>query len=69
MAFALACLGFHCSGVLLNPQDMAPNHGGQLYGRFFFGLCLAKKYVGITQYLNIHAFLFFNQFMICLRLV
>ncbi|CAH8614435.1 unnamed protein product [Heterobilharzia americana] len=32
MAFALACLGFHCSGVLLNPQDMAPNHGGQLYG-------------------------------------
>ncbi|KAH8863304.1 Solute carrier family 17 member 9 [Schistosoma japonicum] len=32
MAFALACLGFHCSGVLLNPQDMAPEHGGQLYG-------------------------------------
>ncbi|XP_018653853.1 putative sodium-dependent phosphate transporter [Schistosoma mansoni] len=32
MAFALACLGFHCSGVLLNPQDMAPNHSGQLYG-------------------------------------
>ncbi|CAH8592463.1 unnamed protein product [Schistosoma turkestanicum] len=32
MAFALACLGFHCSGVLLNPQDMAPDHSGQLYG-------------------------------------
>ncbi|CAL8075412.1 unnamed protein product [Calicophoron daubneyi] len=32
MALALACLGFHCSGVLLNPQDMAPHHGGQVYG-------------------------------------
>ncbi|KAF7255897.1 hypothetical protein EG68_06937 [Paragonimus skrjabini miyazakii] len=32
MALALACLGFHSSGVLLNPQDIAPTHSGQLYG-------------------------------------
>ncbi|CAH8499173.1 unnamed protein product [Dicrocoelium dendriticum] len=32
MALALACLGFHSSGVLLNPQDLSPSHGGKLYG-------------------------------------
>lgn len=32
MAMAIACSGFHNSGILLNPQDIAPLHGGQVYG-------------------------------------
>lgn len=34
VALAVSCLGFHSSGVLLNPQDIAPDHGGQLYGEW-----------------------------------
>ncbi|VDD80024.1 unnamed protein product [Mesocestoides corti] len=32
MALAIACCGFHNSGILLNPQDIAPMHGGQVFG-------------------------------------
>ncbi|VDN98343.1 unnamed protein product [Rodentolepis nana] len=32
MALVLACCGFHNSGILLNPQDMAPMKGGQVFG-------------------------------------
>ncbi|TPP58454.1 MFS transporter ACS family solute carrier family 17 member 9 [Fasciola gigantica] len=57
MAMALACLGFHCSGVLLNPQDLAPNHGGQLYGVMatvgtipgFLGVYLAGYLLDVTH--------------------
>uniref|UniRef100_A0A183B5L7 MFS domain-containing protein n=1 Tax=Echinostoma caproni TaxID=27848 RepID=A0A183B5L7_9TREM len=57
MAMALACLGFHCSGILLNPQDLAPNHGGQLYGVMatvgtipgFFGVYLAGYLLDLTH--------------------
>ncbi|KAA0198849.1 Solute carrier family 17 member 9 [Fasciolopsis buskii] len=57
MSMALACLGFHCSGVLLNPQDLAPNHGGQLYGVMatvgtipgFLGVYLAGYLLDVTH--------------------
>ncbi|KAM3180115.1 hypothetical protein ACTXT7_016938 [Hymenolepis weldensis] len=32
MALVLACCGFHNSGILLNPQDIAPMNGGQVFG-------------------------------------
>ncbi|KER28671.1 hypothetical protein T265_04543 [Opisthorchis viverrini] len=57
MALALGCLGFHSSGVLLNAQDIAPQHGGQMYGVMatvgtlpgFFGVYLAGYLLEITH--------------------
>lgn len=57
MALALACLGFHCSGVLLNPQDLSPSHGGQLYGLMatvgtipgFFSVYIAGYLLEVTN--------------------
>ena len=33
MAIAMACCGFHNSGILVNPQDIAPNHAGSVFGK------------------------------------
>ena len=32
MALAVACCGFHNSGILVNPQDIAPRHAGSVFG-------------------------------------
>ncbi|CAC5387812.1 solute carrier family 17 member 9-like isoform X2 [Mytilus californianus] len=32
MAIAVACCGFHNSGILVNPQDIAPKHAGSVFG-------------------------------------
>ncbi|XP_069126561.1 voltage-gated purine nucleotide uniporter SLC17A9-like isoform X1 [Argopecten irradians] len=32
MAIAVACCGFHNSGILVNPQDIAPKHAGAVFG-------------------------------------
>ncbi|KAH3809294.1 solute carrier family 17 member 9-like isoform X1 [Dreissena polymorpha] len=32
MACAVACCGFHNSGILVNPQDIAPKHAGSVFG-------------------------------------
>lgn len=32
MAIAVACCGFHNSGILVNPQDIAPSHAGSVFG-------------------------------------
>ncbi|XP_041356795.1 solute carrier family 17 member 9-like [Gigantopelta aegis] len=32
MALAVSCCGFHNSGVLVNPQDIAPKHAGSVFG-------------------------------------
>ncbi|CAG5133071.1 unnamed protein product [Candidula unifasciata] len=32
MALAVACCGFHNSGILVNPQDIAPKHAGAVFG-------------------------------------
>ncbi|KAJ8305773.1 hypothetical protein KUTeg_016318 [Tegillarca granosa] len=32
MALAVACCGFHNSGILVNPQDIAPHHAGSVFG-------------------------------------
>lgn len=32
MALAVACCGFHNSGILVNPQDIAPKHAGSVFG-------------------------------------
>ncbi|KAK7100474.1 voltage-gated purine nucleotide uniporter SLC17A9-like isoform X1 [Littorina saxatilis] len=32
MAVAVACCGFHNSGILVNPQDIAPRHAGSVFG-------------------------------------
>ena len=33
MALAVACCGFHNSGILVNPQDIAPKHAGSVFGK------------------------------------
>ena len=33
MAMAMACGGFHNSGVLVNPQDIAPQYAGSVFGK------------------------------------
>lgn len=33
MAIAVACCGFHNSGILVNPQDIAPSHAGSVFGK------------------------------------
>ena len=32
MTMAVGCSGFHNSGVLLNPTDIAPNYAGSVFG-------------------------------------
>lgn len=32
MAVAVACCGFHNSGIMVNPQDIAPKHAGSVFG-------------------------------------
>ncbi|KAK6180103.1 hypothetical protein SNE40_012312 [Patella caerulea] len=32
MAIAISCCGFHNSGILVNPQDIAPKHAGSVFG-------------------------------------
>ncbi|XP_014779984.1 solute carrier family 17 member 9 [Octopus bimaculoides] len=32
LACAVACCGFHGSGILINPQDIAPKHAGSVFG-------------------------------------
>ncbi|KAK7482245.1 hypothetical protein BaRGS_00026488 [Batillaria attramentaria] len=32
MAMAVSCCGFHNSGILVNPQDIAPRHAGSVFG-------------------------------------
>lgn len=32
MALAVSCCGFHNSGILVNPQDIAPKHAGAVFG-------------------------------------
>ncbi|XP_064626671.1 voltage-gated purine nucleotide uniporter SLC17A9-like isoform X2 [Lineus longissimus] len=32
MGFAISCIAFHHSGILVNPQDIAPNHAGSVFG-------------------------------------
>ncbi|XP_035826482.1 solute carrier family 17 member 9 isoform X2 [Aplysia californica] len=32
LALAVACCGFHNSGILVNPQDIAPKHAGSVFG-------------------------------------
>lgn len=32
MALAVCCCGFHNSGILVNPQDIAPKHAGSVFG-------------------------------------
>ncbi|KAL5022120.1 hypothetical protein ScPMuIL_001275 [Solemya velum] len=32
MAAAVSCCGFHNSGILVNPQDIAPKHAGSVFG-------------------------------------
>jgi len=34
MAIAVACCGFHNSGILVNPQDIAPRHAGAVFGGY-----------------------------------
>lgn len=33
MALAVSCCGFHNSGILVNPQDIAPRHAGAVFGK------------------------------------
>lgn len=33
MAMAIACCGFHHSGISVNPQDIAPKHAGSVFGK------------------------------------
>ena len=40
MALAVSCCGFHNSGVLVNPQDIAPKHAGSVFGMCNFILLL-----------------------------
>ena len=32
MAASIACGGFHGSGILVNPQDLAPKYSGSVFG-------------------------------------
>lgn len=36
MAIAVMCCGFHNSGILVNPQDIAPSHAGSVFGKQSF---------------------------------
>lgn len=40
LACAVACCGFHGSGILINPQDIAPKHAGSVFGMFVWSLLL-----------------------------
>ncbi len=49
MALAVSCCGFHNSGILVNPQDIAPKHAGSVFGK------LPDYY--IHKYLLLHLFI------------
>ena len=43
MAMAVACCSLHHSGILINPQDIAPKHAGSVFGKekciYYSGKC------------------------------
>ncbi|KAL3193373.1 hypothetical protein MRX96_017604 [Rhipicephalus microplus] len=47
VSLAVACSGFHNSGVFINPQDIAPLHAGSVFG--FLGVYLAGYVVDATR--------------------
>ncbi|KAK3602604.1 hypothetical protein CHS0354_034330 [Potamilus streckersoni] len=57
MAMAVACSGFHNSGILVNPQDIAPKHAGSVFGIMnmagaipgFVGVYLAGHILEVTK--------------------
>ncbi|XP_052775661.1 solute carrier family 17 member 9-like isoform X1 [Mya arenaria] len=57
MALAVACCGFHNSGILVNPQDIAPKHAGSVFGIMnmagaipgFIGVYMAGHILEVTK--------------------
>lgn len=57
MASAVACCGFHNSGILVNPQDIAPKHAGSVFGIMnmagaipgFIGVYMAGHILEVTK--------------------
>lgn len=57
VSLAVACSGFHNSGVFINPQDIAPLHAGSVFGLMntigaipgFLGVYLAGYVVDATR--------------------
>ncbi|XP_077493901.1 major facilitator superfamily transporter 18 [Amblyomma americanum] len=57
VSLAVACSGFHNSGVFINPQDIAPLHAGSVFGLMntigaipgFLGVYLAGYVVDVTR--------------------
>ena len=47
MAIAVACCGFHNSGILVNPQDIAPKHAGSVFGKLDFK---CDQFLGYIQF-------------------
>ena len=45
MAVAVACCGIHNSGILINPQDIAPKYAGSVFGMSCF-LSLVHVFTG-----------------------
>ncbi|KAI3381329.1 hypothetical protein SNEBB_009304 [Seison nebaliae] len=51
MSFAVACCGFHNSGIMINPTDIAPSHAGSVFALMnmagaipgFFGVKIVGK--------------------------
>ncbi|XP_060571518.1 voltage-gated purine nucleotide uniporter SLC17A9-like isoform X1 [Ruditapes philippinarum] len=57
MALAVCCCGFHNSGILVNPQDIAPKHAGSVFGIMnmagaipgFIGVYMAGHILEVTK--------------------
>ncbi|KAI8773926.1 solute carrier family 17 member 9-like [Biomphalaria glabrata] len=60
MALAVACCGFHNSGIFVNPQDIAPKHAGSIFGIMnmagaipgFVGVYIAGHILEVTKSWN-----------------
>ncbi|CAL1529513.1 unnamed protein product [Lymnaea stagnalis] len=60
MALAVACCGFHHSGISVNPQDIAPKHAGSVFGLMnmagaipgFIGVYIAGHVLEVTKSWN-----------------
>ncbi|XP_067678257.1 voltage-gated purine nucleotide uniporter SLC17A9-like isoform X1 [Haliotis asinina] len=57
MALSVCCCGFHNSGILVNPQDIAPKHAGSVFGIMnmagaipgFIGVYMAGHILEVTK--------------------
>ncbi|CAL1545000.1 unnamed protein product [Lymnaea stagnalis] len=71
MALAVACCGFHNSGIMVNPQDIAPKHAGSVFGIMnmagaipgFVGVYIAGHILEVTKSWNA---VFSQTAMVCL---